>query len=103
MHNIIVIVLALVLGGCVTGEKVTQLDPGMSQEQVTQIIGKPDGFQKRGEYTVYKYTNRLISGWSWDRADYSFIFKDGKLIEYGAGEVRERNVGGIHSIFIYQQ
>lgn len=103
MQKLVVLFLALFLVGCVvTGEKVTRLDPGMSQEQVTKIMGKPDGFQQRGGYTIYKYTNRLISGWSWDRADYSFIFKDGKLIEYGAGEVRERNVGGIHSVFIYQ-
>ena len=65
----------------------------MSQKEVVQSMGKPDGFQQRGEYTIYKYTNRLISGWSWDRTDYLFIFKDDKLIEYGSGEVRERNVG----------
>ena len=102
MYKIVVLILTLVLGGCVTGEKATRVNPGMSQEQVVQVMGKPDGFQQRGEHTVYKYTNRLISGWSWYRADYSFIFKDGKLIEYGAGEVRERNVGGVHSVFIYQ-
>ncbi len=102
MHKIAVLVLFLLLISCATGEKVTRLDPGMSQDRVVQIMGKPDGFQQRGEYTIYKYTNRLISGWSWDRTDYSFIFKDGKLIEYGAGEIRERNVGGMHSVFIYQ-
>ncbi len=74
----------------------------MSTDQVESILGKPDGFQQRGEYTVYKYANRLISGWSWDKADYSFVFKDDKLIEYGPGEVRERDVGGVHSVFIYQ-
>ena len=102
MHKIAVLVLSLLLISCATGEKVTRLDPGMSQDRVVQIMGKPDGFQQRGEYTIYKYTNRLISGWSWDRTDYSFIFKDGKLIENGAGEIRERNVGGMHSVFIYQ-
>ena len=102
MHIIFVIVLSLFMSGCVTGEKATRVNPGMSQEQVVEVMGKPDGFQQMGEYTIYKYTNRLISGWSWDRADYSFIFKDGKLFEYGAGEVRERNVGGVHSVFIYQ-
>jgi hypothetical protein len=74
----------------------------MSQEKVTHIMGKPDGFQQQGEYTVYKYTNRLLSGWSWDRTDYSLVFKDDKLVEYGTGEVRERKVGGIRIIFIHQ-
>jgi hypothetical protein len=65
-------------------------------------LGRPDGFRTQGEYTVLKYTNRLISGWSWDRADYFVILKDDKGTEYGSGEVREKNVGGIHSIFIHQ-
>jgi hypothetical protein len=103
MYKIVILTITLMLFGCVTGEKITRVDPEMSQEEVVRVMGKPDGFQKRGEYTIYKYTNRLISGWSWDRTDYSFIFdKDGKLIEYGAGEVRERDVGGMHSVFIYQ-
>lgn len=105
MHKIFILIfiLSFILVGCVAGEKITRLDPGMTQDDVVRIMGKPDGFKKRGEYSIYKYTNRLISGWSWDRTDYSFIFdKNGKLIEYGSGEVREKNVGGIHSVFIYQ-
>jgi outer membrane protein assembly factor BamE (lipoprotein component of BamABCDE complex) len=98
----LILALSLVIGGCATGEKATRVNPGMTQEQVVQIMGKPDGFRQTGVYTIYKYTNRLISGWSWDRADYSFIFKDDKLVEYGAGEVRERSVGGVHSVFLYQ-
>jgi len=44
----------------------------------------------------------LISGWSWDRADYFAILKGDKVTEYGSGEVREKNVGGIRTIFIHQ-
>ena len=102
MKLAIVILVTSLLAGCVSGNTVRGLDPGMSQEQVTRIMGKPDGFKQRGEYITYEYTNLLISGWSWDRTDYSFIFKNGKLIEYGPGEVRERNIGGVHSVFIYQ-
>jgi hypothetical protein len=36
------------------------------------------------------YTNRLISGWSWDRTDYTVILKDGHVVEYGPGQVRQR-------------
>jgi hypothetical protein len=100
MHKLIVLFFALFLVGCITGENVTRLEPGMSQNQVSKIMGKPDGFKQKDGYTIYTYTNRLISGWSWDRADYSFIFKNGKLIEYGAGEVRQRDVGSMHSVFI---
>jgi len=87
---------------CATGEKTHAIEPGMSQEQVVSVMGKPDGFRQSDEYTIYQYTNRLISGWSWDRADYSFIFKNNLLVEYGPGEVREKNVGGVHTIFLYQ-
>jgi len=66
MNRIIALILVLVLAGCATGEKATRVTPGMSQEDVTRIMGKPDGFQQKEEYVIYKYTNRLISGWSWD-------------------------------------
>lgn len=102
MRVLIYTVILLIFTGCVTGELVRRINPGMSQEEVVQVLGKPDGFKQLGEYTIYKFTNRLISGWSWDRADYSFIFKNNSLVEYGAGEVREKNVGGVHSVFIYQ-
>jgi len=46
MYKIIVLVLALVFIGCAVGEKVTRLNPGMSQDQVIQIMGKPDGFKQ---------------------------------------------------------
>ncbi|MGI2026580.1 outer membrane protein assembly factor BamE domain-containing protein [Endozoicomonas acroporae] len=89
------------LTACVTGDNVSNIEPGMSQDHVVKIMGKPDGFKQSGEYTIYTYTNRLISGWSWDRTDYSFIFKNNQLVEYGAGEIRERNVGGMQTIFLY--
>ena len=101
MRLLISLIVPLCLSACVTGERVSNIDPGMSKEEVLNIMGKPDGFRQVGQYEVYKYANRLLSGWSWDRTDYSFIFKENKLVEYGPGEIRERNVGGLHSVFIY--
>ena len=97
--------LALVatLSACVTGERMRGIREGMSKDEVIATLGNPDGFQRSGDYEALRYTNRLISSWSWDRADYSFIFKNEKLVEYGPGEVRERDVGGVHSVFIYHQ
>jgi hypothetical protein len=94
--------LLIAFCGCTTGEKVAGLSPGMSQANVVRILGRPDGFRTEGDYIVLKYTNKLISGWSWDRADYFVILKDDQVTEYGSGEVRERNVGGAHTIFIHQ-
>ena len=98
----ILCILLITIIGCATGEKVTRLSPGLSQADVVGTLGRPDGFKTEGDYTVLKYTNRLISGWSWDRADYFVILKDDKVTEYGSGEVREKNIGGIHSIFIHR-
>ena len=98
----ILCILLITITGCATGEKVTRLSPGMSQADVVGVLGRPDGFRTEGDYTVLKYTNKLISGWSWDRADYFVILKDDKVTEYGSGEVREKDVGGIHTIFIHQ-
>ena len=101
IHFILCIFL-ITITGCATGERVARLSPGISQADVVGTLGRPDGFRTEGDYTILKYTNRLISGWSWDRADYFVILKDNKVIEYGSGEVREKNVGGIHTIFIHQ-
>ncbi len=99
---LILCIFLTTISGCATGEKVARISPGMSQTDVVETLGRPDGFRTEGDYTILKYTNRLISGWSWDRADYFVILKDDKVTEYGSGEVREKNVGGIHTIFIHQ-
>jgi len=105
MRKIVVLVLALMLAGCAIGKMATgQVDPGMSQEQVVRIMGKPGGFQQRGEYIIYKYTDgHPIFGLSWEKTDYLFIFKDDKLIEYGTGVLRDLDVGGKRSGFILQK
>ena len=86
---------AIVLSGCVTGERMQSVREGMSKDEVMAILGNPDGFQRSGDYEALRYTNRLISGWSWDRADYNVILRSGRVVEYGSGEVRQRdpNVG----------
>jgi hypothetical protein len=81
--------LALLNVSCVTGEKMSSLNPGITKAQVIATLGRPDGYQNQGEYEVLKYTNKLVSGFSWDKADYYAILQNGKLIEYGAGQVRQ--------------
>ena len=69
--------------------------------QVEKKLGKSDGFKVRGEFTIYNYNHKLISEWAWDRADYHIIFKDNKVTEYGMGEVRQKDIGGVQTFFIY--
>lgn len=84
---------ASLLLGCATGERMQAVSAGMSKNDVVSQLGEPDGYKRRGNYEALQYTNRLISGWSWDRTDYTVILKDGKVVEYGPGEVRQRDPG----------
>lgn len=74
---------------CATGQKFSSLNVGSSKEEVVAVLGSPDGQKMCDDTVTYFYTNRLISGWSWDRSDYYTKFLNGKLIEYGAGNVRQ--------------
>jgi hypothetical protein len=46
--------------------------------------------RSNGPYEQLEYTHRLITGWSWDRSDFKVILKDGRVVEFGHGEVRDR-------------
>jgi hypothetical protein len=45
--------------------------------------------RREGDEETLLYTNRLISGWAWDRADYAVVLRDGRVVEYGATQVRQ--------------
>ena len=74
-----------------TGEKMSRLEPGMTRQQVVGLLGRPDVVRSSGAYEQLEYTHRLITGWSWDRSDFKVILKDGRVVEFGHGEVRDRS------------
>ncbi|MDR6935470.1 hypothetical protein [Luteibacter sp. 3190] len=84
-----VALVAVGLVACATGEKMRRLDPGMDRQAVERQMGKPDGYSEQDGYQVLTYKNRLMSGWSWDRADYQVLLKDGRVVSYGPGVVRQ--------------
>lgn len=87
-----VLVAALVLfGGCFFGSKMKAIAPQMTEAQVVAQLGRPDGIRKIGDFTVYTYANKMVSGWSNARADYNVVFDaQGRVQEYGPGEVRQQ-------------
>ncbi len=88
---------------CTTGEIVRKdINPGMTKQKLIEVLGNPDGFRLVGDQEVLTYTNRLISGWSWDRADYHFVIKDKRVIAYGTGEVRVKENNTILIVPIQQ-
>ena len=89
MKRIILAGLCLAIVGCATGEKMRRLNTGMDRQAVERQLGRPDGFSEQEGYQVLTYKNRLMSGWSWDRADYQVLLKDGLVVQYGPGEVRQ--------------
>ncbi len=93
MKNALLVFLCIVFAGCATGEKMTRIHEEETKDDVISTLGRPDGFQRSGEYEALHYTNRLISGWSWDRADYNVILKDNKVVAYGPGQVRQNDAG----------
>ena len=62
---IIVVMAAFLLAGCFGGQQITQIDLGMSREQVIGILGRPDGYRSAGDTEAMTYSNRLMPGWSW--------------------------------------
>jgi SmpA / OmlA family len=86
------VIVAAALVACTTGEKISQIRPGMTTGQVTAILGRPDGFREVGDVSYYQYSNRLTSGWEWDKGDYEVVFRNGRVISYGATGIRPNPV-----------
>ena len=59
-----------------TGEKMSQLHHGMTKGEVVAVLGRPDGYKQIEAHEVYRYSNRLSSSWSWDRAGYNVVLKN---------------------------
>ena len=93
MKNIIFVLFVIFsIAACATGELVRgNIQEGMSKSEVISSLGNPDGFQKNGDSEALTYTNRLISGWSWDRTDYTIILQNDRVVQYGTGQVRQNS------------
>jgi hypothetical protein len=76
---------------CTTGELIGNLRAGMTKDQVIAVLGNPDGYTQSGSTEALTYGNRLMSGFSWDRADYHVILTSGAVTAYGPGTVRQNS------------
>jgi hypothetical protein len=79
---------------CTTGERMGDIRAGMTKDQVIAVLGRPDGFAQSGSTEALTYSNRLMSGFSWDRADYHVILSKGVVTAYGPGTVRQNSAPG---------
>ena len=79
---------------CTTGDQMSNIRAGMTKDQVIAALGRPDGYAQSGSTEAFTYSNRLMSGFSWDRADYHVMFSSGLLTAYGPGTVRQDSAPG---------
>lgn len=91
MKYSVIALLSILLTACTTGEKISDLSPGMTRDQVIKTLGKPDGDAVSGKNELLTYSNRLMSGWAYDRADYKVVLEDNKVVQYGADVIRPDN------------
>ena len=95
--------MAVALGFSVTtlaafGNKFEKMELHMSTQQVEKVLGKPDTEARHGDYLIWSYRQRLISGYGDHRADYYVVFRAGEVMDYGAGSVRVIEQGGAITI-----
>ncbi|HDX9094994.1 TPA: hypothetical protein ACTW9S_004160 [Raoultella planticola] len=84
---IIMCCVTFVLASCVTGEKFSKIRQGMSRTDVIDKLGSPDGVQTQGTAELLTYSNRFMSDWSWDKADYQVLLNNGFVVQYGASNI----------------
>ena len=86
--------MILILSGCASpifGERFRAvIAPGMTTSEVKSALGNPDGYERNGELELFSYTDRMVSGWGWDKGNYKVLFKEGKAIQYGIDSMRFR-------------
>jgi hypothetical protein len=95
MKRLLLVLPALLLAACATyGQRFDSLAVGASREQVLKAMeGCPSSTQKAGRYEAIVYANRMPHFFQWAPATYTFILKDGVVVEFGEGTPRQRGVG----------
>jgi hypothetical protein len=89
MRKVLILSIILALIGCATGDRISRLKTGMLEDRAANIMGEPDRVEKRGEYVVFRYKDRMIEYYpSYARADFYVIVKNGLVVDFGIGEIR---------------
>ncbi len=89
MRKVLILSIILALIGCATGDRISKLKTGMLEDRAAHIMGKPDWVEKRGEYVVFRYEDRLLEYYpSYARVDFYVIAKNGLVVDFGIGKIR---------------
>lgn len=85
-HAAFGLLIATLASGCVHGEAVEQVHAGMSREQVSALMGTPDGSTNTAgrECALYTVAKDFWSRVPWNMTDrYYVCFSDGKVDTFG--------------------
>lgn len=93
-----VVAFATAIAGCqTTGHKITTIDVGSTRDDVVATLGRPDSIRTVSDFEVLNYLDRHRTRMSLAHTDYAVVLKDGKVVQYGPGQVRR---DGLHSVVI---
>ncbi len=91
MKPLLFVLPLFLLSGCISIGGFDRLAPGASREQVTRTMeGCPTSTQKAGRYEAIVYADRMPRFFQWAPATYTFILRDGALVEFGEGTPRQQ-------------
>ena len=96
--KVFVILLSMsIIAGCTSAlQNIRKVNPGMSPEEVDEIMGPRDSFtisESKGDtFTLYRYTNQPCNTnvGTREKCYILVIFKNDKVVETGIREVRAK-------------
>ena len=96
MKFVIPVVFALALGGCISFQGgYHAIKTGMSASQVKQAMRScPNLSVTNGLYSSMTYLGQMPDFFQLSSADYTFVFKDDVLVEFGEGAAANTTVTG---------
>jgi hypothetical protein len=96
--RLILLLVVLAIAACTTSEDMRNLRTGMTPEEVTAIMGPPDGVQDDQNVMVYSYEDRFVPFKGPNAANYYAGFVDGRLESWG---VKSRNQSDSSSVILW--
>jgi SmpA / OmlA family len=88
-HAALGLLLATLVGGCVHGSALEQVRPGMTREEVTALMGPPEGSTNTAgrECVLYTVAKDFWSRTPWSMTDrYEVCYADGRVETFGLAQ-----------------
>ncbi len=96
--RVLVSFIALTTAACSTGSQMQDLRTGMTPEEVTAIMGSPDGVHNEQRMMIYSYEDRFVPFKGPNAANYYTGFVDGRLQSWG---VKSRNPSDTTNVIVW--